>query len=869
MAFVIIFRKLVFLILLFNILILAQNSNQSSKLNELISVDFVNEKFSEVLKQISKKTKVIINFSKDRIPHDQEITLKENNQKVISILKKITQITNTQLIITEDGDIIISKKLTLSIKGRILDERTNFPLIGANIIVKDIYTGTTSDVNGDFILDNLKEGTYTINIKYIGYKEEVLKDILVTSENSSFLEIKMTAESISLSEIVITPGSFAMMQKKPSAMQTLSREDIQNMSFGEDVYRAVTRIPGIISNDFSSKFIIRGGETDEILVNLDGMTLYEPFHLKDIHGGVLSIVDAAIIGEANILAGAFPAEYGDKMSGIFEIQSLNPYETKNRISASISMMNARVMGQGTYDDQNGSWIVSARRGYLDFILDKVKKESTLSPAYYDFYAKSDYWFTKSDRLSFNFLYGGDNFDFDDEYDSTRTNYYNASAWSAYDKIWSKKLNSKTVLYFNKYDHTRKGIGRNDDTAELEFNIKDYRKFNMFGFKHNMHFDHSENLLIKFGIEFSRSTAEYDYLSIFRQSNKHQLDPDYKDWESRIVKLDPAGNKFSAYLSARFKISGNLAAEIGGRYAQTSYTKDNLFSPRINLAWMISPKTTFRAGLGDFYQTQDIQGIRVQHGEAEFNDAELAKHYMMGIEHLFNNGIFFRVEAYYKTLKNLKTAYRNISDHIVMFPEIYHDVMSINLDYANSSGMEFLVKYDQGGLISFWGSYAYALADEQINKTYNLSNDVMFENVNVPRPFDQKNTIGFDLNIRPGKNWHINFAWQFRTGWPTTQEYLGENIDEDGNISFYKYYCGYQQSRLPDYHRLDLKVSKYFTTSAGNFNIFLEIMNVYNRKNIRAYSYSIKENESGVYLKRKQDEWLPFIPSLGIRWDLDF
>ncbi len=862
-------RNSLILIVLISTFSAAQKMDFPVELNRKISVNFTNTEFSDVLKEISRLAEISINYSKNNIPYAQKITLTESNIAVVSLLKKLCKLTGTQILTGENGEIIITKKSESSIKGKVHDKNNRFPLIGVNIIIKDTYQGAATGINGEFVIDNLNEGLYTLICKYIGYEDKTIRDIKLKAGEPRYLEIEMIEKSISLGEVVVTPGSFGIMQKKPSALQALSKKDIQNMSFGEDIYRAVTRIPGISSGDFSSRFTIRGGETDEILVTLDGMTLYEPFHLKDIHGGVLSIVDAAVIGKANILAGAFPAEYGDKMSGIFEIKSLDPAETKNSISASISMMNARLMGQGSYAGEKGSWIVSARRGYLDFILDKIKDESSLSPAYYDFYAKTDYKLTLSDKITLSFLYGGDDFDFDDEYDSTRADYYNASAWITYDKIWSDKINSQTVLYFNRYDHTRKGIGRNDDTAELEFKINDERNFNLFGIKHNTHYDFSDNLLFKFGFDFSGSSAEYRYSGRFRQSAELLQNPEYKEWENRIVSLYPDGNRFAAYLSGRFKILHNLVAEIGGRYARTTYSDDNLFSPRVNMAWMINPQTTCRAGFGYFYQTQNISGLRVEHGEEQFNKAELAKHYMLGVEHIFDNGLFFRAEAYHKNLTNLKTAYRNISDYIVMFPEVHYDILSIEPEYANSSGLEFLLKYDKGGLFSFWGSYALAISDEKIRDARNLSDESVFRNIKIPRPFDQRNTITFDLNLRPGNNWHINIAWQFRNGWPSTEQFLGEEISDEGYNTYYKFYGDYQQSWLPDYHRLDLKISKYFSSSFGRFNLFLEIMNLYNRDNVRAYYYSIKKNENGVYLQKKEEEWLPFIPSLGIRWDMDF
>jgi len=127
--------------------------------------------------------------------------------------------------------------------------------------------------------------------------------------------LNLAEEAIPLSEVIVTPGHFSMMQKETTIRQTLKREDIRSFpQLGEDIYRAVTRLPGLAGNDYSSKFSVRGGENEEVLVLLDGMKLYEPFHLKDF-GGSVSVIDVEAIGGIDMITDAFTADYGDRLSG--------------------------------------------------------------------------------------------------------------------------------------------------------------------------------------------------------------------------------------------------------------------------------------------------------------------------------------------------------------------------------------------------------------------------------------------------------------------------------------------------------------------------------------------------------------------------
>ena len=134
----------------------------------------------------------------------------------------------------------------------------------------------------------------------------------------SLVHAQAEPEPVELEEIVVTPGKFTV-QSGTDASLSLSKEGIDLFPLiDNDVFRAAHIFPGVTSNDFSARFNLRGGEKDEIVVRLDGMELFEPYHLQDF-GGAISIIDLGVIRRADLLMGGFPAEYGDKMSGTFDI----------------------------------------------------------------------------------------------------------------------------------------------------------------------------------------------------------------------------------------------------------------------------------------------------------------------------------------------------------------------------------------------------------------------------------------------------------------------------------------------------------------------------------------------------------------------
>jgi len=765
------------------------------------------------------------------------------------------------------------------IAGVIYDVENQDPIPGVTVIMLNGYSGTSSGVDGRFSLGNLSNGIYSLQISSIGYETLRLDSVAVIDGRSSDLTIKLTPKAVPLKSVIVTPGRFSIMGEEAVAKQTLTQQEIRTMpQLADDFFRAVSRLPGTSSTDFSTRFTVRGGEYEEVLVMLDGLQIYEPFHLKDIDGGAISVIDVAAVESIDLMTGGFPAQYGDKMSGVFEVKSRQVPPDQNRFSAGISLINAHAFAEGKFNNNRGSWLFSARRGYIDYVLKLAGADDNIKPTYYDFFGKVQYQLSTKHSLSADILYAyddikvlGENEDFGD---SLITSYGNSYAWMTLWSQFTPRLFVQTVASFGKVNHSKYGLDIGVyDRFLPDYTASDDEDFRLAGLKTDWEYEYSDFLVFKFGSEYQGREVTYDYLnrdylydyisspeSSYVQSN---------GIDSTVIKMDKSGTRFGSYLSGRFRIADPLVAEIGLRYDHTSYSADSDISPRINLAYNINDKTTVCAGWGHYYQSEGINEISVGDGESEFYRSQRAELRVAGIEHEFTSGIRLRVEAYDKLYTNLRPAYRNTFDDIEPFPELENDRTVIFRKNGNSRGIEFYLKKDTGGKLSWWTSYAYARVEEKVNHIYfPPENASAYYNVTIPTPQDQRHTFYLDMHYRPTTRWQLSTAFQFHSGWPYTEVKLVSQATPEGTV-YWLQSDEQWKARLKPYHRLDLRINRYFPLKKGRITAFIEVLNMLNIKNPRRYNYSLYRSGNAYDVRKESENWFGWMPSFGISYDVEF
>ncbi len=770
------------------------------------------------------------------------------------------------------------KKSYGAIKGVVVDKATRKPLAGVNIIVAGTRRGTTTNQDGAFAISKIGNGKYALTLMHIGYTTKKYDNIQVSpGEIVDIQIIEMEEQPILLKEMVVTPGSYSIMGSESTVRQTLTSEDIKIMGWAEDITRAVQRVPGISANDFSAKFNVRGGDVDEVLVLLDGMQIYKPFHQKDFGGGLFSTVDVETIAGLDLLTGGFTAEYGDRMSGVLDMKTKRAKEEKSQTSIGLSLMNARVFSMGSLNHDKGSWLLSARRGYLDVINTLTGNQFKLRPKYYDLLGKVEYKLSHNHSLSAHVFLANDSYKLDERIvekgnapniDYLDTKYGNNYGWLTLDSFFLPQLYARTLLYGGGVTQKRfRNLFDDDPQAHLNSHtVDDDRDFKLLGLKQDWSYEASKKFFLKLGVDVKRLDATFSYSRNVRnefvtadQMLTYQVD-------SLDVHRTQGGHQLGSYLSSRLQIFNPLALEAGLRYDYSSYTGDKLWSPRVGMVFSFSNATSLRAGWGYYYQSQNIDDLRIEFGENSYYPAELSEHYVLGFEHRFNNGTQLRAEGYLKRISDLQDYYVTFANIDEFFPETRDDLIKLIRDKATTKGIELYVKHDTGNKFSWWLSYVLSGATDHVTDLQ-YTGPLLHQTGTLPRFWEQRHTANLDVNFRPNRKWHFNFAWQYRSGWPYTPFEVKRIARDDGTFAYYHDWGLFNSLRYPAYHRLDVRINRHFYSARGKITAFLHIINAYNHENVNNYDFSIlEENADSFRYEIDTETWFSILPFVGVSWE---
>ncbi len=755
-----------------------------------------------------------------------------------------------------NSTIYAQDKFTLS--GTITDAQSNETLIGVNVIIPELQTGTVTNEYGFYSI-TLPKGTYQLQVSYLGY--QTLSETLELNTNI-YINYKLNEAAESLDEVVINEDVEKLNIKKPQmSVNALSIKTIKNMPvvLGEvDVIKSITLLPGVTNaGEGSSGFNVRGGAADQNLILLDEATIFNSSHLF----GFFSVFNPDAIKDLKLYKGGIPAKYGGRVSSVLDIYQKEGNSKSFHANGGIGLVSSRLLLEGPIKKDKGSFLLGGRSSYAHLFLPLFDIDNVAY--FYDLNTKLSYNINKNNNIYLSGYFGRDVFELSDSFRNTYGNTVFNFRWN---HLFSDKLFSNLSAIYSDYYY---GLRLDFVGFDWESGIKN------FNFKYDLKHYLSSNFKLEYGIN-----------STYHTFNPGEIFPiDETSGINSDKLIDKYAFENAIYIDAEHKVSPKLALSYGARLStfhrlgqdELNVYQDNnplLFNqelqiyesadaidtqnynssdvlksfaniePRFALAYQLNQNTSVKASYNRMAQylhllsnTNSPTPLDVWTPSGPFIKPQILNQVALGYFKSFKDNVYsLEVETFYKNIENR-------IDYIDGTNLIANDAIErvILSGEARAYGLEVLFRKNEG---KFKGWLAYTLSkSEQRTPGRNALetgiNNGQWYNTPWDKTHDVSITTSYDLN----KKWTFASNFLFQTGLPVTfpngqYEYNGIVIPS---------YEARNSSRLPAYHRLD--VSAIYTpkpdaTKKLKGEWVFGIYNAYNRRN--AASLSFRENRtSGV------------------------
>jgi len=717
--------------------------------------------------------------------------------------------------------ISILKAQSSIISGFVSDSSSGEALIGANVFLRETGQGMATDINGYYIIQDIVPGNYTIMVSYIGFDMYKQKTRL-SDDESKKVNINLVEQVVQLTEIEVTAEKLQRRNNiQPSKINLSPRMMKAAPALAEpDLFRTIQALPGVLTtSEFSTGLVIRGGNTDQNLIMLDGITVYNPSHL----GGVFSnfIVDG--VKEAELIKGAYNAEYGGRLSAVLNVISREGNKNEFKGKVNLSLLSAQTTLEGPF--YKGAWVLSGRRTYFDLVLPKVLPDNINAniPPYY-FYDIQSHVFsdiTSKDRISLSYYSGIDDLLF--ETFGLDGQWGNNTVSGHYRRVFSERLVGN-ILIANSRFFTEFGLG--GDNGLVSYNEIDDKTLSA-----DFSWFKTSNSTIKFGAQLKK--LGFEYTNKFQDSTQFQ------------IKTEPL--EFAQYIKLKYKPNNLFIIEPGLRLNLYDVYPDSLFPDlRLGLKYIITDNRYLNFSVGNYHQfistfQDDFNPSILDNWIAADTSVSPGKsmQVVLGYEEYIKNMYKIQVEGYYKDLKNLLTyeEKRSTTDAQVSDESLANIVTPAD-GYAY--GLE-LFGQKMSGKLSGWVAYTYSVSRKIMNSIYADGEQEYYTN------WDRTHAFSVLGNYQFNKKWETNWRFALQSGQAYTpiMGYYIQKFPESPEELFRTIPGSRNSGRYEPYSRLDIGVVYHAKIGKTNIDFFFQIINTLNRSNTFRKIYSLGSPYNGL------------------------
>lgn len=753
---------------------------------------------------------------------------------------------------------------TQIIKGVVVDKDTRTPLPGSNVILinTDPLVGTTADENGKFRLRSVT-GRVSLKISFLGYEDLVVNDILVATGKEIDLSLEMREKIMKANEIIVTASNDRQTAINPMAAvsaSTIRANDALRYAGGfYDPSRIVNAFAGVVTanNDESNDIVIRGNSSRGLLWRLEGIEIPNPNHFSDGQGGsggAYSAITSNVISNFDFFTGAFPAEYGNAMSGVMDLNLRKGNPDNHEFAFQTGMIGAELSAEGPLQKSTGSsFLVNAR--YVNFsVLSDLGLidlgETNFAPRSADVVFNANIPAGKTGAFNFFGFYG--------KSEIGKAAVHDISAWQSDRDRWEEFESIESAVAGVKHIYSLPG-GKSFISSVLAFTY--YRDSYSEGFidssfirTNSYYYDYTyPSIRYSFMMNSkldSRTVIGYganlNYLSASMEDFKRTGDGLYD------TLVAPAGSGFlsTLYIQMKNRITDNLELNSGFNVINFSVNGDMNVEPRFGLRWQVSPGNFFTSGIGlhsrieSFPVYYNLVKNRYYRKVPVNKDLGFSKsfHFVAGVDLSAGKNIRIKIEGYNQQLfeipvilnKNSRYSAINSSEDLPS-AELSNEGLGYN------RGIELTVEksYSRDYYFLFTLSLFRSRYKAGDNKWYNsYYNTTYVTNFLAGKDFcfghERRNIFG------------VNLKSLMRGGYRYTP------VDITRTIKYRRLIYDSSQTygaHFPDFIRVDAGMNYRRNNPGYSLMIMLDVQNVTGRRNVFRKRFSYENNrlvETNVY-----------------------
>jgi outer membrane cobalamin receptor len=733
----------------------------------------------------------------------------------------------------------------VSVSGTVVDGRTGVAL--ADVTVSANGTSTRSDASGRFVITGLLTSETDLVVSAVGYTL-ARRRLDVTRAGAELIIPLSEGVGTYVEELTVTAGRFEPREKLVAAQHQLGSGDLQNLRglLLDDPLRALQTLPGVsAADDLHGTFSLRGSGLRHIGFTLDGVPA--PFLLHTVQEtegtGSIGMVNSDVLDSVSLLLGGHPQQFGNHLGGRVDFQTREGSRDRTRASAALSGTSASAMVEGPLAGGAGSWLLSARKSYLDLLLERLFPDDDFVFAFEDAHARVVYDVSARHQLQATALVGQSRFDDAADTGVGETADADNRAWLA-TLGWRVLPGTRTVLMQRAWSSGSRFVNRNREGATL-----DRGRLGEVGYR--LDASHSAGgLQSETGVELRRIEE-----SRLRQRG---------GLNDRLVRQEQLEDSTAAaawYGLARWAIGSRVELGPGARIDYQGLTGSTPVSPWLQAQWQAPGAIRVSAGTGLYHQFPGFRHVSGLNGNPALRP-ERAWHADLGLEREMGRSWRWRATAFNREERGILrlpgSELRAIGG--VVQPPSMTGRHGNALD-GHARGLEVLLQRKDPNGLSGWIAYAFAITryrDRSSGETFRGDYDQPHA-LNVYLYYRKSARTSFGARLRAASNFPITGYWEEREprvagafpGPPSPEPAFGYFVGERRN-----------ELRLPAYSRLDLRADRTASLGRARLTLFAEITNVLSRTNYRVGPADV--NGFTGRATNLTEDMFPIVPSLGLR-----